>query len=235
MHAHVQHQLAPALVLAFLRAEAVDQLAQHGELRLGQLALLGLLLRQHLAQLQVELSDLRQAAVAQFDGQQRATVERHLLQAGVHLVQALADRLAGLCAVALQGQQVVLALVLQQVEEALFVLWQAVAFQPFEACEEVLGRGHRHGEVARLSGHCWMKRRKQPISWFSMRLRSCCEDDNCSFSALLTWRMCASSVSRLSGPCSCRRSARPASCSWARLGSTSARLCWRARSRRSRS
>ncbi|KAG1258362.1 hypothetical protein G6F66_014575 [Rhizopus arrhizus] len=29
VHAHVQHQLAPALVLAFLRAQAVDQLAQH--------------------------------------------------------------------------------------------------------------------------------------------------------------------------------------------------------------
>ena len=104
----------------------------------------------HLAQVLVELQHFRQAAVAELDGQQGAAVERHLFQAGIDLVQALADRLARLGAVPLQGQQVVLALVLQQVEEALFVLRQAIALQSFEACEEVLGRGHRHGEVARF-------------------------------------------------------------------------------------
>ncbi|KAG0773913.1 hypothetical protein G6F22_014486 [Rhizopus arrhizus] len=100
--------------------------------------------------LQVELADFRQAAVAQLDGQQRAAVERHLFQAGIHFVQALADRLAGLCTVPLQGQQVVLALVLQQVEEAFFVLRKSITLQPFETGEEILGRGHRHGEVTRL-------------------------------------------------------------------------------------
>ncbi|MNS35369.1 hypothetical protein D3C72_675250 [compost metagenome] len=150
MQAHVQHNLAPTLVLAFLRAQPVDQLAQDGELRFGDVALLGLLLRQHLAQLQVELLHFRQAPVVQLDGQQGAAVEGHLLQAGVDFVQALADRLAGLGAVPLQRQQVVLALVLQQVEEAFFVLRQAIAFKAFEAGEEILGRGHRHGEVARF-------------------------------------------------------------------------------------
>ena len=147
MQAHVQHQLAPTLVLAFLRAELGDQLTQYRELRFGQFALLGLLLGQHVAQALVEIQHLGQAAVGEFDGQQGAAVERHLLQRRIDLVQALGDRLARLGGVALQGQQVVLALALQQIEEACLVLRQAVVLQPLQAGQEVFGAGQADGEV----------------------------------------------------------------------------------------
>ncbi len=69
MQAHVEYQLAPALVLAFLRAELGDQFTQHRELRFGQFALLGLLLGQDIAQALVEIQHLGQAAVGEFNGQ----------------------------------------------------------------------------------------------------------------------------------------------------------------------
>ncbi|MNV23339.1 hypothetical protein D3C71_1143490 [compost metagenome] len=122
MQAHVEHVFPPALVLAFLRAKPFHQLTQHGKLCFGHLALFGLMMRQHVTQLQMELKHLGQAAVTELDGQQRAKVERHLLQRGIDFVQPLADRLARLGTVSLQCQQVVLALVLQQVKETLFML-----------------------------------------------------------------------------------------------------------------
>ncbi|MCW1777636.1 hypothetical protein NB693_25430 [Pantoea ananatis] len=86
--------------------------------------------------------------LADLDGQQGAAVERHLFQAGVDLVHALLDRLVRFGGVALQGQQVVLALGLQQVEEAPFVTRQAVALQALQARQEIVGAGQADGEVA---------------------------------------------------------------------------------------
>ncbi len=152
MQAHIQHQLAPALVLAVLRTEPAHQFAQHRELLFGQFALLGLVMAEHVAQALVEFDHLRQTAVAQFDGQQGAAVERHLLQAGIDLVQALGDGLARLGGMPLQGQQVVLALALQQLEEARLVPRQAVAFQALQAREEILGAAQAEGEIAAVFG-----------------------------------------------------------------------------------
>ena len=152
MLAHVQHLLAPAAQLRLLGTEATHQVAQDGELRLGQRAVLGLLVAQHRAQLQLEIGHLGQFAVMHFDGQDGAAVERHLLQRGVDLVHALLDRLVRLGGVALQGQQVVLALGLQQLEEAAFVARQAIALQPVQTGQEILGTGQRHGEVGAVFG-----------------------------------------------------------------------------------
>ena len=54
----------------------------------------------------------------------------------------------GFGSVALQGKQIVLALGLQQVEEAVLVTRQAIAFQPVQPREEIVGAGQAHGEVA---------------------------------------------------------------------------------------
>ncbi|MNM43415.1 hypothetical protein D3C81_542950 [compost metagenome] len=139
MQTHVQYLLAPAAQLRFLCAEATHQITQHVELGFGQRTVFGLLVGQHRAQLQLEILHFRQTTIRHIDGQHGAAVERHLLQRGVDLVHALLDRLVRFGGMPLQGQQVVLALRLQQVEETAFMTRQAIAFQSLQTREEIVG------------------------------------------------------------------------------------------------
>ena len=142
--AHIQHRLAPALVLRLLAGKALHQTAQSQKTRLRHLAVLAPGAAQSLLDLLLELAHFRQLAVAGIDLQigvlLGAAVERRLGEALVDQFHALQNLLARIAQIGRQRGQILLALALQQFEKALLVSRQTVALQARQLGEKI-GRG----------------------------------------------------------------------------------------------